>query len=328
MLWCTAYSTHLLHALQDRGWKVVNVSYLEWEMLPEDPHTKAAALLQVIAQELGPKSNWQQVGPPAASEAAAAAAADLSSNSTAGLADWRSRTSLDGGVAAAAAAAVAAAVGGEAFSGVVNRRGSTFGQYDDLSGLYNTQQATRFCGSSELGAYSLLGNAGLFGAGGVAVGVPATPLGVPVGSSYGDWQSMNANGLWGRSDAASFSNPWAADGALQQLQQQRALEAFISADASAAAAAPRQMSPEHLAVGGPTSASSRNGSCSSQHADSPDSKGAGANRVARSLQASPEAGCSSKSSTSGDDEGSSRMAPFIWGDGLGIWKPLATAGQL
>ena len=61
----------------------MNVGYIEWESLPDDVNTRAAALLQLLSSELGPVDSWQRVGPPsrapgslvADAEAAQAAAA-------------------------------------------------------------------------------------------------------------------------------------------------------------------------------------------------------------------------------------------------------------
>lgn len=331
------------------------MGYLEWEMLPEDPHSRAAALLQVIAQELGPRSSWQQVGPPAEGEAAATAAANLllqnrspahsHQSSAAGLGDWRNNSCVDGGVAAAAAAAAVAAVaGGEACNGIVSNRPAAMGSYGNVSSLYGAQPVF----NTSLGPYSVLDGSSMYAnissmyGNNTMLGVPATPVGVSM-NNFNSWQGVTG-GIWGGSGLASYSSLWGMDaiGAAGMLQQQQALEAFLSAGLPGNQtiepfAAPRQVIPEHLAVGGPTLTSSRNSSCGSQSAGSPGNKGdSPQNAVAGSLTASPEhsaAGSSgsSRRSSCGEtvtaEEASNRMAPFLWGDGLGIWGSLATAGQ-
>jgi hypothetical protein len=62
---------------QDRGWRVVNVSFLEWEALPADPSLRAAALLQLLSNELGaPASEWRAITPPSRAPGSLLADAD------------------------------------------------------------------------------------------------------------------------------------------------------------------------------------------------------------------------------------------------------------
>eukprot|EP00879_Flechtneria_rotunda_P006796 GHRR01007140.1.p1 GENE.GHRR01007140.1~~GHRR01007140.1.p1 ORF type:complete len:1066 (+),score=457.18 GHRR01007140.1:335-3532(+) len=67
--------------LQDRGWQVVNISYLDWESLPADTASKAAALLQHLSVTLDHSGVWEQVGLPQRGHDAAAVC-DLSRNAS------------------------------------------------------------------------------------------------------------------------------------------------------------------------------------------------------------------------------------------------------
>ncbi|KAF8065534.1 hypothetical protein HT031_003135 [Scenedesmus sp. PABB004] len=116
--------------LQDRGWKVVNLGYQEWEALPADPYARAAALLQRVAAELGPHSSWTAVGPPAVGAAAQPGAAPRGAEDERAALACAGAWQLGGDAAAsaAAAAAVAGAVGGDFCGGLVLPR--------DAGGVY------------------------------------------------------------------------------------------------------------------------------------------------------------------------------------------------
>lgn len=310
-------------------------------MLPDDPHTKAAALLQSMAQELGPRSSWQQVGPPAAGEVTAATAATLGLYNrptdshgigTLGPHDWCNTHPGDDSPAAVAAAAVAAVLGADAYNGVVSNGYSNWSGIAGLSSNYHQQPELQESGVSNGGPYGLC-NSSLNN---------SFPGGSGLDSS---WQG-SGNRVWGNFDLVGYSNPWATNSrGTNLLQQQAALEAFLNAGATQSADAPsvdaptlshgRLVSPQHLAVGGPTHASSSNSSCRSHDAHSPARQLTPAGAVgvevpgqpAGSLTSSPGSRSSSSGAGVNSEEASSRMAAFMWADNLGIWGPPAQAGQ-
>lgn len=231
--------------VQDRGWKVVNVGYKEWEALPEDASIKAAALLQLLATQLGPVSSWQRVGPPA-----------------------RAPGSLVADAEAAQAAAAAA------------QRQQLLQQQRDM--MLNSWKAAASSSMSDSSSTGLFGSGagGVFVPGMLGgLGVPVSAAGPSAGGFFGS--SVEQQGSWGA--LGSGTNPaagfgaWGAgqggglglammpgalgvwgSGALtgaggvgtpgpsilqqltqlqQQLQQQQAWDAFIAADAAGSAAA-------------------------------------------------------------------------------------------
>lgn len=342
--------------LQDRGWKVVNIGYLDWEMLPDDQQTKAAALLQLVASELGPNTNWQQVGPPAGCQESSQLAQQQQQ-----MMRRQSQTNGNGSTAtawgSAAAAAVAAAVGGDSCSGLVVQRGA-FGGYStaavqgglggygmlDMSGL-TAANTSQFGGVSSSNSSNSAWGLGLGGWGGI--GGPAWGA-----NTASPWVPASSSAVAAAADAAQASMLHRLQAQQQQQQVQRMWESGYAAGAAAAAAAAaagpsQRMSPEHLVVGGPTRASSAcrgSGSSSSTNvaaigegraslASSPGSSKAGsccdeqaagptaaAGNDLRTASVAGSAGSFTRAASSqwveSPNDGGIRMPAFTWGDPL------------
>eukprot|EP00775_Hariotina_reticulata_P012456 gene12456-12592_t len=203
--------------LQDRGWQVVNVGYLEWDSLPNEPTTRASALLQLVASVLPANSNWDNICLPergadavvgskgngisvsrAPSTTTMTAGADVRGTGVgSGALQQGSKAGLLGGddaLAAAAAAVSTAAGGGVNVDNVFTWNGSAA-----TTGLYGTDQSmhvqgtaisTGLVGPSAHGFFELWSH-GQTGAAvdGVAVGVPVTAMGLPFGQV---WSSAGA----------------------------------------------------------------------------------------------------------------------------------------
>lgn len=317
----------------------MNVGYMEWEALPEDASTKAAALLQLLSSELASVDTWQHVGPPrrapgslvADAEAAQAAATAeqrqqlLHQQRDMMLHGWKGAGS-NGAVTSSGMVLCGAAPGNGLLSGMlagstgyglevsVDRQGSWGG----LNSVANPSVGFTAWGPGQegLGVMSMPGGLGLWGSGAL------------VGSN-----SMGA------------STPSLLQQLTQMQQQQQAWDAFMAADRSAVAAAVKGEGPCDSQLSAKDCVMSFEAAVSSMGdgvASVPPSPASGVEDAAAVAPAGPDAlpGAeelhaalaaaqqrwnNSPSSThgSGGSNGSKKAAAFMWGDptAANIWAP-------
>jgi hypothetical protein len=322
--------------LQDRGWKVVNVGYKEWEALPDDVSTRAAALLQLLSAAVGPLDSWQCVGAPT-----------------------RSPGSLVANAEAAQAAAAA------------EQRQQYLHQQRDM--MVNAWRAAGGAGSSvaSSGSNMMMFGATTPGTGCGAMGQQGNWAAGPasstdLGANYNPWgPSTDAGlgvvnmpgglGMWG-SSAFDCGAPASAEPSLllqlrqlqQQLQQQQAWDAFMAADAARTS---EDGAGDPLLAAGDHVASLESGAAASSVADGvgsvPPSPASGAQEgslagdaaaaagalpaaedLAVALAAAQQRWSNSPSSTQGSGGSSAsssnkKPAAFMWGDptSASIWAP-------
>jgi hypothetical protein len=314
---------------------------MEWEALPEDANTKAAALLQLLSSQLGPVDSWQRVGPPsrapgslvADAEAAQAAAAaeqrqqQLHQQRDMMLHGWKAGGSCN------PATSSGIAMYGSA-PGSVLMPGMTAG-----SSRYNGMGAS-VDGQGSWGALNSVVNP--------SMGFCAWGLGQ---DGLGGVSMPGGLGLWG-SGALTGSNGMGAHtpSLLQQpthmQQQQHAWDAFVATDsrsAAAAAAVKAEGCDSQLwskdcvlsfkaaasSVGDgvaslPPSPSSALEDAAAMAPAGPDTL-PGAEQLHAALAAAQQRWNNSPSSTqgSGGSGGSKKAAAFMWGDptSANIWAP-------
>lgn len=290
--------------LQDRGWKVVNVGYMDWEALPQDASTRAAALLQLLSTQLGPADSWQRVGAPsrapgslvADAEAAQAAAAAqqrqllLHQQRDMLLHGWRAPGS---GFVPALAAGLSAAAGFDLGAAVCNQ--GSWGAVVNNAAVNPSAGFSAWGQAQEgLGMLSMPGGLGVWGSGALAAG---------------------STGL----DASGPSLLQQLTQLQQQLQQQQAWDAFMAAE-GAAAGAGRGEGVASCAADGAASLPPSPASCVQQEgSDAGEAAGPdalpGAEELRAALAAAQQRWNSSPSSTQGSgDSGSKKAAAFMWGD--------------
>jgi hypothetical protein len=290
--------------LQDRGWKVVNVGYMEWEALPQDASTKASALLQLLSTQLGPADSWQRVGPP--SRAPGSLVADAEAAQAAAAAEQRQQLLhqqrdmlLHGwgapGSGFVPAGQAAAAAGFDLGAGVGNQ--ASWGAAVNNAAVNSSAGFSAWGQAQEsLGLLSMPAGLGAWGSGALTAG---------------------GTGL----DASGPSLLQQLTQLQQQLQQQQAWDAFMAAEGAAAAGAGRAEGVASCAADGaaslppsPASGVQQEGSAAAEAAG-PDAL-PGAEELRTALAAAQQRWNSSPSSTQGSGgSGSGRKAAaFMWGD--------------
>jgi hypothetical protein len=313
---------------------VVNVGYKEWEALPDDVSTRAAALLQLLSAAVGPLDSWQCVGAPtrspgslvATAEAAQAAAAaeqrqqflhqqrDMMVNA------WRAAGGASSSVASNGSnmTMFGSATPGTGY-GVIDQQGSWAGPVN------TTELATEYS----------------------PWGMPSADAGLGVATMPGGL------GMWG-SGAFSGGTPGGVEPGLllqlrqlqQQLQQQQAWDAFMAADAARTsedggepllAAGDRMMSLESGAAASsvadgvgsvpPSPASEAQEGHAAAAAAAPGAMPA-AEDLAVALAAAQQRWSNSPGSTQGSggnctSSSNKKPAAFMWGDptSASIWAP-------
>lgn len=211
----------------------MNVGYIEWESLPDDVNTKAAALLQLLASELGPVNSWQRVGPP--SRAPGSLVADAEAAQAAAAAEQRQQLlhqqrdmmlhGWNAGSAAGAAAAASGAGMGAALYGGAFMPGMVSGLSAAAPGSYGMDRA---------GAWGAASNA-------TSLGYSAW---LPCGDGLGMLSLPGGLGAWGSGALAGNGGLGTPGPSLlqqlthlqQQMQQQQACDALVAAEGTASAA--------------------------------------------------------------------------------------------
>jgi hypothetical protein len=311
---------------------------MEWEALPEDANTKAAALLQLLSSELDSVDGWQRVGPP--SRAPGSLVADAEAAQARAAAEQRQqllhqqRDMLLHGWKAAGSSNPAISSGMAMYE---SAPGSVF-MPGMMAGSAGYGMGASVDGQGSWGALNSMANPSMgfsaWGPGQDGLGVISMPGGLGL---WGSGALIGGNGMGTRTPSL-----------LQQLtqiqQQQQAWDAFVAADRSAAAAAVKaegcdsQLSAKDRVMSFEAATSSLGDGVASvppspvsdvddAAAVAPAGPGAlpGAEELHAALAAAQQRWNNSPSSThgSGGSNGSKKAAAFMWGDptSANIWAP-------